>query len=62
LLLSRGDILFFRGDLIHAGSAYAEANVRLHMYLDHPMAPRDANRTWIVRRHASPEFQAHILE
>ena len=62
LLLSRGDIVFFRGDVINAGSAYKEANVRVHIYLDHPLVARDTNRTWVVRRHASPELQANILE
>lgn len=32
--LEPGDVLVFRGDLIHCGMEYAEDNVRLHCYLD----------------------------
>jgi hypothetical protein len=33
--LCAGDVLIFRGDLVHAGAAYGEeANVRIHAYLD----------------------------
>jgi hypothetical protein len=31
---NKGDLLLFRGDFIHAGSAYANANVRLHFYIE----------------------------
>jgi len=46
--LSKGDILIFRGDFIHAGSAYEEENVRMHCYLDSPFVPRAPNRTHII--------------
>lgn len=32
IVLKKGDILFLRGDAIHAGSAYKDCNSRLHMY------------------------------
>jgi len=42
--LDKGDMLIFRGDLIHAGSAYDEENIRLHVYLDSPVVSHVANR------------------
>jgi len=41
-----GDILVFRGDLVHAGSAYPNGNTRVHLYLDSPNVDRVANTTW----------------
>lgn len=32
--IEAGDLLIFRGDMLHAGAAYEEENWRLHMYLD----------------------------
>jgi ectoine hydroxylase-related dioxygenase (phytanoyl-CoA dioxygenase family) len=46
LALDAGDILLFRSDLVHAGSAYTEDNLRLHAYLDSPFVKRITNRTW----------------
>jgi hypothetical protein len=47
--LQAGDALLFRGDLVHAGSAYSVANVRLHCYLDASDVPRPDDRTWWVQ-------------
>lgn len=60
--LSAGDAVLFRGDLVHAGSAYERQNLRIHAYLDHPAVPRDPNRTWIIYKHADPVFQSLICE
>ena len=41
--MNAGDMLIFRGDLLHAGAGYAVRNRRLHLYLDHHddlVAPR----------------------
>jgi len=46
--LGPGDILIFRGDFTHAGSAYKKENIRLHCYLDNARVPRTPNRTHIV--------------
>lgn len=46
--LSRGDILVFRGDVLHAGAAYEKENTRVHTYLDVPNVKRARNRTWMV--------------
>lgn len=62
LRLSAGDAVLFRGDLVHAGSAYDTRNLRLHAYLDHPAVPRDPNRTWIIYKHADEAFRAIICE
>ena len=48
LKFDRGDMVIFRGDLIHAGSKYDEVNVRVHTYLDHPAVKRKANSTNFV--------------
>lgn len=47
--LSKGDVLVFRGDCVHAGSAFQHANTRLHCYVDSGKTHL-ANLTWPVRR------------
>jgi ectoine hydroxylase-related dioxygenase (phytanoyl-CoA dioxygenase family) len=32
--LQAGDVLIFRGDLVHGGAAVHEANVRIHAYME----------------------------
>lgn len=46
LHLNVGDMLVFRGNLTHMGSAHDEHNFRLHVYLDSPVIQRNPNRTW----------------
>lgn len=48
LELSPGDMIIFRGDLVHGGSAYDVANLRLHCYLDHKDTKRTPNRTFYM--------------
>lgn len=60
--LDAGDVIVFRGDLVHAGSAYKARNIRLHAYIDHPTVLRPPNRTWAIGRHADPLMRAAILE
>jgi hypothetical protein len=60
--LDAGDLIVFRGDLIHAGSAYTQHNLRIHTYLDHPTVPRPPNRTWVIQKHAEPLLAAAVLE
>ena len=40
-------VVFF-ATTVHAGSAYEDANLRLHMYFDHPDAPRTRDTTFLV--------------
>ncbi|GLE08233.1 hypothetical protein PINS_up019284 [Pythium insidiosum] len=47
--LNAGDLLLFRGDLIHAGAAYVTQNTRIHAYLRGPKAHRVASKTFIVQ-------------
>lgn len=54
LELSKGDLLLFRGDLVHAGASYETSNHRLHCYLD--SWAREKNRTWIIHKHASADM------
>lgn len=55
--LNAGDVLAFRGDLVHAGSAYDSENVRLHVYLDTASVPRQSNRTWLIDVDGSEELR-----
>jgi hypothetical protein len=59
--LDKGDVLVFRADLIHAGSDYAEENVRLHVYLDSPVIHRAPNKTWIVHKDGNEELTRIII-
>jgi hypothetical protein len=72
LCLNRGDVLIFRGDLIHCGSAYPDTdtvdtdpsydgNVRLHAYIDSAVVPRVPDQTWLIHRDAPPEVREWIL-
>ena len=45
--LDAGDLLVFRGDLSHAGAAYREDNLRLHVYIDSPLHPREKDSTYL---------------
>ena len=47
-ILSRGDVLVFRGDVVHAGAAYDTENTRMHTYLDVDAVKRPTNRTWFA--------------
>jgi hypothetical protein len=60
--LDAGDVIVFRGDLIHAGSAYSSHNLRLHAYIDHPSVPRPPNKTWVIGRHAPELLQTAVDE
>jgi ectoine hydroxylase-related dioxygenase (phytanoyl-CoA dioxygenase family) len=60
--LSAGDAILFRGDLIHAGSAYDNQNMRIHAYLDSTAVPRDPNRTYVIYKHASESLRDLIVE
>jgi hypothetical protein len=60
--LSEGDAILFRGDLVHAGSAYDSQNMRIHAYLDSIAVPRDPNRTYIIYKHASESLCDLIVE
>lgn len=46
--LDKGDVLCFSGDVVHAGSAYARHNTRIHVYLDVDRVQRPRNKTWLV--------------
>jgi hypothetical protein len=45
---NRNDLIIFRGDLVHAGAAYEEENLRLHVYLDSGVVPRVPGKTFKV--------------
>lgn len=62
LELEPGDIVVFRGDLVHAGASYQEENIRVHVYLDHDAVPRTRNRTWVIKKDANDKMKKLILE
>lgn len=47
--LSRGDVVVFRGDTVHAGAAYKKENTRVHVFLDNPNIYRPRNKTWPIQ-------------
>jgi len=55
LELGVGDVLLFRGDLVHASSADAAEHVRLHCFLDNPAIRRTANKTCHVDAQLEPD-------
>lgn len=46
--LDIGEMLVFRGDLVHAGSSYKSDNFRVHLFLDSDKVKRNKNRTWLM--------------
>jgi hypothetical protein len=48
--MDAGDILIFRADTVHAGSAYQRENIRIHAYLDTPTIQRIQNRVWFAKK------------
>jgi hypothetical protein len=44
--ISKGDILIWDGDLVHAGGNYEQENTRIHFYLDTSMVKRSMNTTY----------------
>jgi ectoine hydroxylase-related dioxygenase (phytanoyl-CoA dioxygenase family) len=62
LHLSQGDAVLFRGDLIHAGSAYmTKPNRRLHCFLDSDASKRYANTTWLIDDKEVPDSIRNII-
>lgn len=48
ICLNVGDMLVFRGDLVHAGSSYESDNYRVHLFMDSKKIKRNKNRTWFM--------------
>lgn len=57
--MNQGDLLLFRGDLVHGGAAYDQANYRIHCFLDYEY--RTPNRTWSIARHGSDFLKELIV-
>ena len=38
--------MFWTGDLAHAGAAFSEDNLRIHVYIDSPVFPREKGGTF----------------
>ena len=45
LRLCKGDLVYWRGDLVHAGSAYSTLNLRVHSYVDSKAWKRPSDST-----------------
>lgn len=58
--LNPGDVLVFRGDLVHAGAGYEDENVRVHTFLESPLYMRRRNSTFLVYKHGSDELREII--
>ncbi len=48
LVLGRGDVAVFRGDLVHGGAAFPEFNIRMHTYLDVECVVRNDHDTYFM--------------
>lgn len=59
LKLNQGEFVVFDGDLIHAGAAYAERNVRIHLYVDVDVEGVEvADETFLVNMN---QYEQYIL-
>ena len=58
--LEVGDILLFRGDLVHAGSSYPDPNSRLHGFVDTVAVLHEPARRFQVTVHAESAFVDRI--
>ena len=47
ILLQKGDLLLFRGDVKHCGADYDDLNIRLHAYIDIYDYKRPRNKTFL---------------
>jgi ectoine hydroxylase-related dioxygenase (phytanoyl-CoA dioxygenase family) len=56
--LNEGDLLLFRGDLVHSGSSYEKINYRMHCFMDYGY--REPNRTWLIHKHCSDKLKRLI--
>ena len=55
--MKAGDVLLFRGDLVHAGAAYEDTNIRVHAYVDvniNGTVTRTRNQTTLVQMRLPP--------
>ena len=60
IYLKRGDVLIFRGDLIHAGASYETENIRLHCYLDPTGTNRGSNQTFPFKLFPCISLKEHV--
>ena len=58
--LEKGEVLIFDGDLVHAGAAYVESNVRVHVYLYACGVPKPNGNTHMVPGFV-PVSKVHVL-
>ena len=59
IMMEEGDILLFRGDLVHGGAGYCKENYRLHCFMDYEY--RVPNRTWLVHGNGSEYLKKIIV-
>lgn len=61
LELEPGDVLQFRGDLVHAGAAYETDHLRLHCWLDSERCTRGSRGNYWIARADDARLRAAIL-
>lgn len=49
IYINKGDIIVFRGDVLHAGAEYYSENIRLHAYVDSKKYKREKNTTYFPK-------------
>ena len=58
LTVNRGDLVIFRGDLIHAGGEWnGSPKYRLHCFFHHPRVLFPDNATWKIVYNTDPQFE-----
>jgi hypothetical protein len=56
LVLNSGDLLIFRGDLVHAGAGFDSFNIRIHTYLDAMGVHRTKDTTFYMDAEAGCDY------
>ena len=59
--MNAGDVLIFRGDLVHAGNCYADRNIRMHAYGDVSRVARVPDYTFLLEESAPDAFAKLLL-
>jgi hypothetical protein len=61
VVLSKGQVLLFRQDLVHRGTEYGEMdNLRIFLYLDDTVAKREGTTPLIIAEHSSSGLSKHF--
>lgn len=60
--LSKGDLVFFRGDLVHAGAYFPKKNYRIHTYIDSKHFKRKYDTTFYIKEDGEKKFGKKFVD